>query len=205
MDLAVAQLALIFLPGIIWANLDRVYGTGVKSTAWEVTLKSFLFGIATYAVLYLIYSISGHEFSSTAINGDGGPHLKDFTDEIVWSVPLSLILAVLWLYMVKFRLVMKSLHKICATNRFGAEDVWSFTFNSTQAHVEYIHLRDIEQGFVFAGWVNAYSEDEEIREILLRDAIIYDENGSVISEAPHLYISRKRDNMWVEFPYSEKS
>jgi hypothetical protein len=38
----------------------------------------------------------------------------------------------------------------------------------------------------FAGWVNTYSENEPIRELLLKDAIVYNEAGEAVSESPHL-------------------
>jgi hypothetical protein len=201
-DFAIAQLALIFLPGIIWANLDRKFGTGPQPQQFTLILRSFLFGVTTYFALFLLYECFGKEFAykdfgnnSTAID------LFNLKDEVMWSIPISLILSVIWLYSVKFRWIMRFLHKIGATNRYGDEDVWSFTLNSSQAHVEYVHVRDIENGYVFTGWVDTYSENEEFRELLLSDAIVYNDAGVEISKAPYLYLSRNKQNIWIEFPY----
>jgi len=203
MDIALAQLALVFLPGIIWASMNETYGTGPRITSVKLALHSFLFGVTTYSVLYLIYSVIGTEFSVHSIENHNTLLITDFIDEITWSIPLSILLSIFWLYAVRFRWVMKILSKIGASSRFGPEDVWSFTFNSTQAHVEYVDIRDLENGFIFSGFVNAYSENEEVREILLRDAIVYDAEGVEISRPPHLYLSRDRSNLWIEFPYRE--
>ena len=204
MDIALAQLALIFLPGIIWANLDAEFGSGPKVDKPTLALNSFLFGIATYSALYIIYISFGYEFSSSALNNPSKLNLADFVDEIVVSVPLSFLMSIIWLYSVRFRWIMKILNKIGATTRFGSEDVWSFTLNSSQKHVEYVDVRDIENGLTFSGYINSYSETEDIRELLLIDAIVYNENGVEISKAPHMYISFPRDRSWVEFPYSTK-
>jgi hypothetical protein len=99
---------------------------------------------------------------------------------------------------------MRLLHEIGATRRYGDEDVWSYTLNSDKALVEYVHFRDLENGYTFAGWVNTYSESEDHRELLLRDVIVYDEVGTEISRPPHLYISRPKNNIWLEFPYKEE-
>ena len=101
---------------------------------------------------------------------------------------------------------MKFLQKIGATRRYGGEDVWSHTLNSGQPHVEYVHFRDLENGYIFAGWVHVYSENENEgrRELLLRDVIVYDEEGTEISRLPNLYISRPSNNIWLEFPYKQE-
>lgn len=205
MNFAFAQLALIFLPGIIWANLDASYGSSSKTDKPTLALNAFLFGISTYSVLFVGYFLFGYEFSTSAINNYNDINLSDFVDEIIWSVPVSFLLAVVWLYSVRFRWIMKILNGIGATTRFGTEDVWSFTFNSSQAHVEYIDLRDVEKGFVYSGYVNAYSEVDGIRELLLTDVIVWNDNGDEVTRAPHLYLSKSKDNIWIEFPYTKES
>jgi basic membrane lipoprotein Med (substrate-binding protein (PBP1-ABC) superfamily) len=62
-DLLIVQLAVIFLPGIIWARLDAGYAAKVKPTDVEFFLRAFLFGISTYAVEFLVFSAFGWSFS----------------------------------------------------------------------------------------------------------------------------------------------
>lgn len=204
MDIALAQLALIFLPGIIMANLDAVYGSGPKVDKPTLALNAFLFGITSYVFLYLIYSVFGHEFSTAAVTNGEVVQLASFSDEIFFAIPLSLVLSIAWLYSVRYRWVFKCLSFLGATTRFGLEDVWSFTLNSDQKHVLYVDVRDVERGFVFSGYVNAYSETEDFRELLLVDAIVYNDHGEEVTTAPHLYLSLPKDKVWVEFPYNER-
>jgi hypothetical protein len=201
-DFAVAQLALIFMPGIIWAGIDARFGAGLKPDQIQLIIRSFLFGMATYSVLYIIYFYLGQDFGYSSI-GAIPEHfdLFQFKDEIAWSIPLSFLLSICWLWSVRFKLLVKVLHKIGASRRYGDEDVWSYTFNSSQPYVEYVHVRDIENGFVFAGWVNTYSEGEDNRELLLRDVIVYNDESVEVSQAPYLYICRPRASIWLEFPY----
>lgn len=200
----VAQLALIFMPGIIWAKIDAKYGAGLKPDQATLLTRAFLFGLATYAVLFLIYLGFGKTFGYSPLGSNlENIDLVALADEIAWSIPLSFLLSILWLWAVRYRLLMKFLHKINASRRYGDEDVWSYTFNSDQADVEYIHLRDLENGYTFAGWVNTFSETEDHRELLLRDVIVYDQEGDEISRPPHVYLSRPKNNIWIEFPYSK--
>jgi Family of unknown function (DUF6338) len=205
MDFAVAQLALLFLPGIIWANIDTKYGAGLKPTQTMLLVRAFTFGVATYAALYLIYFLCGVEFGYDKLaRGNLEIDFFQLQDEILFSVPLSFIMAVLWLWIVRFRLLKRFLHLINATRRFGDENVWSFALNSDDATVEYVHVRDNDNGFVFAGWVNAYSENEDFRELLLSDVIVYDDTGNELYRVPVLYLARPLQNIWVEFPFSKE-
>ncbi|QMU57090.1 MAG: hypothetical protein GKR98_02055 [Boseongicola sp.] len=204
MDFVVAQLALIFLPGFIWANLDAKYVSGSKGTQYSLLLRTFLFGITTYGILFLLYGLTGYNFSYEGFaDGANTFNVVAFIDEILWSLPLAFICAVVWMYFQNYRIFMRLLHWIGATNRFGDQDVWSFTLNSEQPHVEYVNIRNVELGFTYSGWVNSFSEHEEVREILLEDAYIYDNNGSEVQRVPHLYLSMDRKNLWIEFPYTE--
>jgi hypothetical protein len=202
MDFALAQLALVFMPGIIWANIDAKYGAGLKPQQTTLLIRAFMFGTASYAALYLIYHVIGKNFGyPDLVKSPSSVNFFELKDEIAWSVPLSFVLAILWLWIVRFRLLKKFFHKIGATRRYGDEDVWSHTFNSDEARVEYVHVRDVENGFVFAGWVNTYSETEEFRELLLSDVIVYDQAGNEVSKAPALYLSRPKHCIWIEFPF----
>lgn len=193
------------MPGIIWANVDAKYGAGMKPQQATLVIRAFMFGMTTYSALFLIYLCFGKDFGSQSLAIDPNTvNLIELKDEIAWSIPLSFVLSVCWLWIVRFRLLKKFLHKLDATRRYGDEDVWSYTFNSDIASVEYVHLRDLENGFIFAGWVNVYSETEEFRELLLSDVIVYTDAGVEVSKAPFIYLSRPKNSIWVEFPHNIK-
>lgn len=54
---------------------------------------------------------------------------------------------------------------------------------------------------MYAGYVNVYSESGRLRELLLRDAEIYDFDGNKMFNMPAIYIERRPDDIHVEFPY----
>jgi hypothetical protein len=112
-----------------------------------------------------------------------------------------LILAILWLYGATYKIGTRFLQKIGATKTFGDEDVWDFTFNSSVAAVEYVHFRDFANQIVYAGWVREYSETDKLRELVLRDAEIYDFDGNKLFETPLVYFARNPENIHIEFPF----
>jgi hypothetical protein len=109
----------------------------------------------------------------------------------------------LWLYLINYKIAGHILRKIGATKSFGQEDVWDFVFNSPQPAVEYVYVRDYEKQKIFSGWVRAFSESPEARELLLRDVQVFDWEGQLLYEVPLMYIGRKRDDVDIEFPVRE--
>lgn len=120
---------------------------------------------------------------------------------IFYASVVSAVCAVTSLYGQNYKLLTRLLQKMGATKRYGDEDVWDLTFNSGKAEVEYVHVRDFEKKITYAGWVEAFSETEKLRELRLRDVIVYDFEGIILFETPRVYLARKMDNIDIEFPY----
>ena len=113
-------------------------------------------------------------------------------------------LAIIWITGSTYKWLTRFLQIIRVTKKYGDEDVWDFTFNSSQTEVEYVHLRDFEKNIIYAGWVDSFSETGKLRELLLREVRIYDSEGDEIGvEIPLLYLARKVDDIHIEFPYRE--
>ena len=195
------QLALVFLPGLIWAQIDARYAAKVKQGQVEFVIRAFLFGIFTYAISFLGYRLLGQEFSGLGINATNQTFLllDSFVDEIAISTVLSLVLAVIWLYLANYKVLVRALNWIRATSKYGDEDVWDYTFNSSMPNVQYVHVRDFEKGISYAGWVEAYSSSGELRELLLRNVIVHDRIGSATA-IPLVYLARDRGDVHIEFP-----
>ena len=172
------QLAIVFLPGLIWAQLDARYALKEKPGPAEFLVRAFMFGLVPSLGVYLVYRVCGGDFSIPEISGSASTKFltTDFFDEILTHSGLFFLgcgLAMANTYKCLTRL----LHKIRA-EKYGNEDVWDLTFNSHEVETEYVHVRDFDKRIIYAGWVSAFSETEKLREILLRDAIVYYETDS---------------------------
>lgn len=66
-----------------------------------------------------------------------------------------------------------------------------------------MHVRDFANGYLYAGWVNIFSETDRLRELVLLNVIVYDLNGTELYQVPRLYIARPQENMHIEFPYTK--
>ncbi len=206
-DVLVLQLAILFLPGLIWAGLDARYVLQSKPSDSEFFLRAFLFGLASYAITFIIYSLCGQSFTIVVIENIGTHNdvvTPSIFKEVLVATAISFILAVLWIYAASYKLLWNFLRLIRATKRYGDEDVWDFTLNSRETAVEYIHFRDFENKLVYAGWVSTFSETDKLRELVLYNVQVFDFDGEMQYEVPLLYLARKPENIHIEFPYRTK-
>lgn len=202
-NLLFLQLAVVFLPGIIWARLDATYAAKIKPSDGQFVLRSFLFGITTYAVEFLVFTAIGRPFYilDIADASDRSVVSGAVFWEVLWALLIGFALSISWLYFTRFKLLTLFLQKIGATKKYGDEDVWDFLFNSPDAAVEYAHVRDHEKQLVFAGWINAFSETDKVRELVLLDVEVSDFEGTTLYKTPRLYLGLPSDNVHVEFPF----
>ena len=208
MDLFVIQIAIVFVPGLIWARIDALYGKRTRQSQSEFLIATLIYGLFTYAMTYVLYGIFSVDFSPTSL-GKTSPDsvfVDTFLDEILVSIGVAIPLATLWLYVSNKKFLARVLQKIRATKSYGDEDVWSYTFNSEDESTSYIHFRDFEHSLVYAGWVDSFSPSDQLRELLLRDVRVHDlESAEVLYETPYLYVARQKDHVTIEFPYDPKA
>jgi len=200
-NLWLLQLAVVFIPGIIWARLDASYAAKTAPSDIEFFLRIFLFGITVYAVEFVVFTVSGLPFTMADLASASTKEVvtKAILSEIVWGLAISLVLSIGWLYLSTYKVITRVLQKIGATKKYGDEDVWDYTFNARDAAVEYVHVRDFQNGYVYAGWVNTFSETDKLRELVLLDVIVYNFDAERLYETPRLYLARAPENAHIEF------
>lgn len=204
LSLLVLELALVFLPGIVWASIDYRYGPRREFSEFRFTLSVFLFGIASYAELALIYLVIGRELTLPTLRQDIPEELEPLVGQIALALGLAFLSAIAWVAGSNRKLFGRFLRSLKITKRFGDEDVWEYVFNSGSAMSEYIHIRDFGNQLTFAGYVAAFSEAGDIREVLLRDVDVYDMTGNRLYNMPHIYLARNKDDLHIELPYSSR-
>lgn len=200
LDNFIIQLAILFLPGVVWARLDASWARQEKPSDTEFFVRAFLFGLTSYVIDFLLYSLFGRDFQLVNLSE---PTLlsRSIVLEIGSATLIGFVMAVVWIYVSTQKWMARGLQAIGATKRFGDEDVWDFTFNSRKKSVEFVHVRDFEQKVVYAGYVNTFSEGGALRELVLRDVTVYDFDGNIMYDIPLLYLSRSPEALHIEFPY----
>jgi hypothetical protein len=111
-------------------------------------------------------------------------------------------LSIGWLYLSTYKALTWLLQRAKATRKYGDEDVWDYTFNSRNTAVDYVHVRDFTNHYVYAGWVNSFSETDKRRELVLLNVIVYNFDAEELYKTPRLYLARPPENIHIEFPYT---
>jgi len=197
------ELALIFIPGFIWMKIHSRYGFKGDKTQFDLILNAFIFGVLSYAFLYIIYSYKGWSLKLFELESDSKKLIQpEIFPEIIAAVIIAIVGGVLSLYVENHKLFTRFVQKIGATKTYGDEDVWDFVFNSSSRAVNFVHFRDFEQRVTYAGLVEIFSESGQLREIVLREVAVYDFEGAEMYRVPRLYLARDRNNIHIEFPTS---
>lgn len=196
------QLAILLLPGVLWARVDAVYGTKKGQSQFEFAVRAMLFGLTSYALTYLAFVMWGASFEVIDLARAAKDSIltRGIVIQVGVAMAVGFLASILWLYVVNYKLLTRLLQMIGATKTYGDEDVWDYTFNSNSAAVQFAHIRDFENKVVYSGWVNVFSETGKLRELVLYEVDVYDFEGNLLSSPPRLYIARKPEAMHIEFP-----
>lgn len=106
-DLLFIQLAVMLLPGLIWAQVVVTYAMKERPRPVEFLIRAFIFGVLTYLAVYFAYGTLGMEFSVPQVGESSLLHV-DFLDEILWSTVAALVFSIAWIYGSTYRLMTRT-------------------------------------------------------------------------------------------------
>jgi hypothetical protein len=204
------RLLLLFFPGIVCFLIVEALIEHKERKPHEVLLFAYLYGMCSYVLFAFFAAIFG--MTLTAEDGLRIPpptvtFTKSLTDtkvEISFieigfvtlvAVGLALVIALARTHTWLNRLA----QKIGVSRKFGHPNVWALALNMPQ--IRWAVVRDLARNFMFSGYIRAFSEVEDVAELLLTNVIVYNEQtGQECYRADHIYLSRKKDDITVEFP-----
>lgn len=196
------QLALLFVPGLFWAMIDAAHRPISQSGQFVYTLRVFAFGVISYSIVGIVYRACGEQFDVVRFSNNGW-HLEDAIDELLWAVLTSLLLSVVWLYGRTYKVITRLLNNIKATNHIADQDIWEFMFNADEPKTKYAHVRDYKNELIYAGYVVAYSERTDLRELAMVDVCVFNSSAELLYAVPRLYLARSVSEITLEFPVTE--
>ena len=86
------------------------------------------------------------------------------------------------------------------SNKYGDENLYSYFLNAKE--VEEVYVRDVENKLTYHGFVNSFSETDEIKELVLLDVVVYDyETSQKLYSLDKIYLSKSKENLIIELPY----
>jgi hypothetical protein len=198
----VFELALIFIPGFIWMKIHRRYGSKSEQKQFDLILNTFIFGVLSYAVLYVIYWFFGYRLQLFDLDVQNKKLFfqPNVFVEIFLASIIAVICGIITLYVENYKCFTKFVQLIGATHTFGGEDLWDYVFSLPIKNSDLVHFRDFEQRVTYSGLVAAYSESEKLRELILDEVKVFDFEGTKMYEMSRMYLARPRENIHLEFP-----
>lgn len=202
LDAATLQLLILATPGLVWALIDTSVQNRGKVQQFLFIVKVLVAGLVCFAILGLIYSLAGVKFD--VLDFSGSATFSNRLDEIGLSIPIAIVLALLTIANRTHSWLTGLLRAANITDYSGTDDIWEFSLGFKGRHGEYVYVRDFDHNLVFFGYVLAYSDNSDVRELLLEDVEIYDLEAKHLYNLDRLYITMPCAGARVEFP-SEKT
>jgi hypothetical protein len=215
----VVRLLVLFFPGIICFYLVDALTVHRERKPYEVFLLSFVYGVLCYLVFGAVHFIAAGLAGTTREDGairfaipDGLSVISVLSDakaslnfsEIAWVTVVSVFVAFFMSSAINKKWLNTIAQKLKISRKFGDLNVWSYVLNAD--NVEWATIRDMEHNLMFMGRIQAFSDIDETAEIVLSDVVVYDEKtGEELYKAARMYLSRKRENLIIELPYSPKA
>src|SRR5215203_5886407 len=156
MDYFFIQLAIIFLPGLLWERVATKYALKRPPAQFETLLRTFTFGLTAYSLTFMLYGVYGIDFVIPDLKKDAGFLERRFIGQFAATIGVALVCSIGWLYAVNFKVLGRILRSIKATKSFGQEDVWDYVFSLTDRNLEYVYVRDYEAEKVYSGWIRGF-------------------------------------------------
>lgn len=203
MDPFFLQLAVLFIPGMIWERVDAMFIQNGRPDQFEILRRTFIFGLISYLATYAAFQLAGFEFLFVELVKDQQIITPSLARQILAASLMSVLLSIVYVFAMDRAVVHRFFRLIRVSKRFGETDVWDHMLNQRIPDVEYVHFRDWDKKIVYAGWVDYFSDSGKVREVVLRDVQVFDFEGAPVYEAPRIYVARAIDKIDMEFPYRE--
>lgn len=210
-SLAVA-IAIVLLPGLVASVIcDKITVHSPRWNAFKYSIYSFLFGVSSYALLQLITAayqfIKGllcnvHE-AQTYTLGVWSIIQNDKATiplfEVGLATMLAPIIALLASFLVNNKIINKIAQKLRVSQKYGDENLFSFFLNLKE--VEWVYIRDKENGLTYLGRVVSYSECDSIQEVVLTEVTVYEyESSDKLYDVSIIYLSKPLGTFVIEVP-----
>ncbi len=205
----------LLIPGIIALGVIKTIGPKRHRTDFESGLQIFIYGIVCYAITGFLEGIdlwrtapsAGKKFWQVVLDSGLGlatlnPEKGLSTGQIGFATIVALVVGGVIAKLQMHSIPHQILRKLHLTKRINEEDIWEFTLSSPNIN-SWVTVRHHDNGKVYQGWVRAYSDGGDERELLLADvrvfALIPNSNDLVeVDTIPALYLGLDRKNTVLE-------
>ncbi|MDB6066715.1 MAG: hypothetical protein JWR26_2923 [Pedosphaera sp.] len=202
------RLILLFFPGLVAFVLFDRLTIHKKPELFVVVINSALFGFGAYGLVWLL-SLGLFPYLNTLwslnlpVKVGFWNALQDSTQKLeVAEIFLASVAAVL-LALIATVFSNRKIHYWFArimllSKKSGELDVWAAVMNSRST--AFVTVRDTESDLMYDGWIQSYSEDHQLPEMMLRDVAVYrNSTGAFLYQIGAVYLKLNPEKVVLEF------
>ncbi len=193
------KLILLLIPGSIACILYERLTIHKQWNSFKFITNAILFGSISYVLAQIVFNILGID-SNFDTFWENLPTKEIPYPVIIKASIISVFVGLIATGLDHYKLINRFGKWIKLTNKYGDENLYSYFLNAKE--VDEVYVRDIENNLTYHGLINSYSENDDIKEIVLVDVIVYDYTTSEeLYLLDKIYLSRSKENLTIELPY----
>lgn len=193
------KIIILLIPGLIsYFIYKRITNRQTKRSDLMFISISILLGTLSYLALQIFcfkFNCLGYEnlrtfellATSTTI-----PY-----QEVFGASLFGIIIAYLFTFIDSYNIVNKIAIKIKASNKVNDENLFSIFLGDKD--ISWIYIRDIKNSLTYRGWIYSFSENEEDREVVLKEVTVYTYPEAIkLYDIASIYLNFKSENIIIE-------
>lgn len=208
------RVVVLLLPGLLAAIIVERLTVHPKWEQFRFLLYSGILGCLSYIFLQLglngikliVAKARNIDFEPTFLGVWSSLFNKEGAikvNEVALACFVALALGLGITAVVQYKLIYRFASWIGATNKYGDENLFTHFLNDRETRV--IWVRDVSSDIVYEGEKAAYSEADNICEIVLRDVHVYRAGeDSPRYQLEKIYLSYRPGELVMEFPGSKE-
>jgi len=190
------KLIILLIPGALASIIFEKLTVHKKWDSFKFVAHSILFGGLSYVLANFIFSICKQDIDFKSF-WDNLPLPVIPTSAVVKAIGVSILVGFISSWIDNYKIINKLGKFIQFSTKYGDENLYSYFLTSPD--VSEIFLHDIQNNITYQGFVDSYSETDEIKEIVLRDVKVYEyETANLCYEINRVYLSRPKDSIIIE-------
>jgi hypothetical protein len=207
------KILFLLIPGIIALGIVKSIGPKRPRTDFETGLQIFMYGVVCYGIAGVLEGIykwtfsSGLGFWKTISDSSLGlailnPESGLSGGQIVFATVIAVIVGGIVANFQTHSIPHRVLRRFKLSQRTNEVDIWQLTLNSPNID-NWVTVRHHDNGKVYQGWVQGYSDGGDERELLLVNVTVYalsegKDDLVAVDTIPVLYLGLDRKNAILE-------
>ena len=195
------KLILLLIPGSIACIIYERLTIHKQWNSFKFVTNAILFGAISYLTAQLLFNICRTDLSFQNF-WENLPSKEIPYSVIIKASMVSILIGLISSALDQYKIMNRFGKWIRISNKYGDENLYSYFLNAQE--VDEVYVRDIENNLTYHGLVSSFSENDEIKEILLSDVVVYSyETSEKLYKLDKIYISKSKENLIIELPFKK--